>query len=117
MKDYNNNDSKERVDKKELEEIAGGKGELKKGSAALVGSLMMLGGTPGISAGSTNLSAQKSSSFSKKWLIPAAAGGALTDDNFLRNTNLNEINTKGETENKCRKAFKVYRRSKNLRRS
>lgn len=31
MKDYNNNDSKKRVDKKELEEIVGGKGELKKG--------------------------------------------------------------------------------------
>lgn len=33
-------------------------------------------------------------------MIPAVAGEALTDDNFLRNTNLNEINTKGETENK-----------------
>lgn len=59
MKDYNNNDSKKRVDKKELEEIVGGKGELKKGLVALVGSLMMLGDTPGISAGSTNMSAQK----------------------------------------------------------
>ena len=43
---------------------------------------------------------KKSSSFSKQWLIPAVAGGAITDDNFLKNTNLNEINARGETENK-----------------
>ena len=77
MKSYND-DSKKEISEKELEEIAGGKGEFKKGSAALMGSLMMLGGTPGVSASSTDIGSQKGSSFSKNWVVPAIAGGALT---------------------------------------
>lgn len=84
----------------QLEEIAGGKGELKKGSAALISSLMMLGGAHGLSPQGNKMSLGSGQTISttdselpkkrkmnslkenmKKYLIPtviASATGALT---------------------------------------
>ena len=42
--------SNSQLNEENLEEVAGGKGELKKGSAALMSSLMLLSGAPGMSA-------------------------------------------------------------------
>ena len=42
--------SNSQLNEENLEEVAGGKGELKKGSAALMSSLMLLNGAPGMSA-------------------------------------------------------------------
>lgn len=70
MKDYKD-DSKKEINENELEEIAGGKGELKKGSAALMSSLMILGGAPSLSAGSPNVGTSKDTSFIEKWVKPA----------------------------------------------
>ncbi len=42
--------SNPQLNEENLEEVAGGKGELKKGSAALMSSLMLLSGAPGMSA-------------------------------------------------------------------
>ena len=91
-KDYNE-DSKKEVNENELEEIAGGKGELKKGSAALIGSLMMLGGTPGVSAGSPNLGTTRDTGFIEKWVKPA-----LSDiyNKIFKNKKANEIVAENE---------------------
>ena len=63
MKDYKD-DSKKEINENELEEIAGGKGELKKGSAALMSSLMIFsGGASSLSAGSPNAGTSKDTGF------------------------------------------------------
>ena len=49
-KEIENSELNEELNQENLDEIAGGKGELKKGSAALMSSLMLLSGAPGMSA-------------------------------------------------------------------
>ena len=49
-KEIENSELNEELNQEDLDEIAGGKGELKKGSAALMSSLMLLSGAPGMSA-------------------------------------------------------------------
>ena len=49
-KEIENSELNEELNQKDLDEVAGGKGELKKGSAALMSSLMLLSGAPGLSA-------------------------------------------------------------------
>lgn len=72
---------KEEINTEDFENIAGGKGEFKKGSAALMGSLMLLSGAPSLLAKSSSLSA---SSYS------------VTDRNFSES----EKNIKKESESK-----------------
>ncbi len=48
--------SNSQLSEENLEEVAGGKGELKKGSAALMSSLMLLSGAQGLSAHGNNMS-------------------------------------------------------------
>lgn len=49
-KEIENSELNEELNQENLDEVAGGKGELKKGSAALMSSLMLLSGAPGMSA-------------------------------------------------------------------
>lgn len=49
-REIENSELNEELNQENLDEIAGGKGELKKGSAALMSSLMLLSGAPGMSA-------------------------------------------------------------------
>lgn len=49
-KEIENSELNEELNQEDLDEVAGGKGELKKGSAALMSSLMLLSGAPGMSA-------------------------------------------------------------------
>lgn len=49
-KEIENSELNEELNQENLDEVAGGKGELKKGSAALMSSLMLLSGAPGLSA-------------------------------------------------------------------
>lgn len=49
-REIENSELNEELNQENLDEVAGGKGELKKGSAALMSSLMLLSGAPGLSA-------------------------------------------------------------------
>lgn len=49
-REIENSELNEELNQENLDEVAGGKGELKKGSAALMSSLMLLSGAPGMSA-------------------------------------------------------------------
>lgn len=56
--------SNSQLSEENLEEIAGGKGELKKGSAALMSSLMLLSGAQGLSAHSNKMSSNSGQTIS-----------------------------------------------------
>ena len=97
-KEIENSELNEELNQEDLDEIAGGKGELKKGSAALMSSLMLLGGAPGMSAYDNKARTGSMQTISADNSTPAKAGklDGLKEKfkNILSKENLQKIFSK-----------------------
>lgn len=90
------------LNEENLDEIAGGKGELKKGSAALMSSLMLLSGAPGLSAYDNKARTGSMQTISADNSTPAKTGklDGLKEKfkNILSKEKLQEIFKKGNLQ-------------------